>query len=133
MSVRVSVDELHEQLPELLRRAAEGGEACIVQQDGKDYAVLIGVDAWERTNEDDRVSMPPTAGGSRAERRREIGRVLDAMGPEYRFPAAQQARVEELLEHKDGLSDTEREELDALLEEADAVMLRRAEALDRLR
>ncbi len=68
------------------------------------------------------------------ERLRDIGKRLDALGPEYRLSAEKQARIEELLEkNKAGvLSRAERRELNALLREADEIMLRRAEALDQI-
>jgi hypothetical protein len=66
------------------------------------------------------------------ERRHEIGRQLDALGPDYRLAADKQARAEDLLSRKAALTGAERRELDALLEECDAIMLRRAEALDRI-
>jgi hypothetical protein len=65
---------------------------------------------------------------------RAIGEQLDALGPEYRLSPEKQARAEELLEKKKGglLDQAERRGLNAILREADEIMLRRAEALDRI-
>jgi hypothetical protein len=65
-------------------------------------------------------------------RLRDIGRALDALGPEYRLSPGKQARAEELLARKEQLTREERDELEALLRESDAIMLRRAAALHRL-
>jgi hypothetical protein len=65
-------------------------------------------------------------------RLREIGAKLDALGPEYRLSPEKQARAEELLSKGNTLSRAERRELRALLRECDAIMLRRAETLDRV-
>ena len=88
------------------------GEEYVVQRDGKDCAVLISVRHW---------------------RRRTLGERVDRLGPEYRLSRQKQARAETLLakNKRRTLSPAEWRELKALLEECDAVMLRRAEALDR--
>jgi prevent-host-death family protein len=132
MSIRVSIDQLQERLPELLNRAAESGEECIIQRDGKDYAVLVSARAWKRQRQV-RMSAVDAPVEAQERLRREVGQWLDAMGPEYRLSAEQQARMEELLARKQVLSDTERAELEALLQEGEAIMLRRAAALDRIR
>ena len=113
MSVKVTVRQLQEKLPELLDRAVESGEECIVQRNGKDYAVVVSVREW---------------------RRRSLGRRLDTLGPAYRLPKRKQSRAEQLLGKNQlgALTPAERRELDALLRECDAVMLRRAAAMDRL-
>ena len=113
MSVKVTVRQLQEKLPELLDRAVESGEECIVQRNGKDYAVVVSVREW---------------------RRRSLGRRLDTLGPAYRLPKRKQSRAEQLLAKNQlgSLTPAERRELDALLRECDAVMLRRAAAMDRL-
>jgi antitoxin (DNA-binding transcriptional repressor) of toxin-antitoxin stability system len=131
MSVRVTVNQVQEQLPELLDRAVESGEEFIIERDGQDYAVLISVQEWQRQREDlDHID--PTPGRTQARKRRqEIGQQLDALGPEYRLSREKQARAEELLSRKADLTREERREMDALLRESDAIMLRRAEALDR--
>ena len=48
MSIRVTVDELKEQLPELIGRAVGSDEAYIIQRDGEDCAVLVSAREWER-------------------------------------------------------------------------------------
>jgi prevent-host-death family protein len=131
MSVRVSLHQAQEQLTELLDRAVESGEEFIIERDGQDYAVLVSAQEWQRhRGAIDRTS--PASGRTPAEdRRHEIGRQLDALGPEYRLAADKQARAEDLLSRKADLTQAERRELDALLKECDAIMLRRAKALDR--
>jgi hypothetical protein len=69
---------------------------------------------------------------STEKRRQDIGRRLDALGPDYRLPENKQVRAEELLCRQANLTPAERHELDVLLKEADATMLRRAKALDQL-
>jgi prevent-host-death family protein len=113
MSVKVTIQQLQEQLADLLERTVQNGEECVVQRDGKDYAVIVSARAW---------------------RRRTVGRRLDALGPAYRFAHEKQVRAEELLakSQERRLTRAERRELDALLRECEDIMLRRAEALDSL-
>src|SRR5947209_20563155 len=112
MSVRVSLQELEQQLPTLLHMVAKDGKECVVQRNGEDYAVIISVQQW---------------------RRRTVGRHLDALGPSLRLDDAKQARTEQLLATKKSrlLTAAERRELRALLRECDAVLRRRTAALDR--
>jgi antitoxin (DNA-binding transcriptional repressor) of toxin-antitoxin stability system len=112
--MKVSVHQLKEQLPALLEQAVQSGEECIVQRQGKDYAVLVSARAW---------------------RQRTLGKRLDALGPQYRFTSEQQARIETLVTKRQErrLTKAEQRELIALLQESDEIMLRRAEALDSLR
>jgi antitoxin (DNA-binding transcriptional repressor) of toxin-antitoxin stability system len=136
MSVRISVHQLQEQLPELLDRAVESGEEYIVERGGKEYAVVISArKGRQRYLASGRVSSAPNGleGQSDPDRRlREIGAKLDALGPGYRLSPEKQARAEELLAKEGDLDRTERRELRALLRESDAIMLRRAEALERI-
>jgi PHD/YefM family antitoxin component YafN of YafNO toxin-antitoxin module len=113
MTVRVSVKQLRDQLPHLLDETVNGGGACVVRRNGKDYAVIVGVGEW---------------------RRRTTGRRLDQLGPRYKFPRPTQARVEELLARQKAgrLTRAQRHELDGLLRQADEVMLRRAAAMGRV-
>jgi antitoxin (DNA-binding transcriptional repressor) of toxin-antitoxin stability system len=112
--MKVSVHQLKEQLPALLEQAVQSGEECIVQRQGKDYAVLVSARAW---------------------RQRTLGKRLDALGPQYRFTSEQHARMETLVTKRQErrLTKAEQRELTALLHESDEIMLRRAEALDSLR
>lgn len=112
--MKVTVHQLQEQLPALLEHTVQSGEECIVQRQGKDYAVLVSVRAW---------------------RQRVLGRRLDALGPKYRLAPEQQARIEALLAKRQerGLTSAERRELTGLLRACDDIMLRRAKALDSLR
>jgi antitoxin (DNA-binding transcriptional repressor) of toxin-antitoxin stability system len=135
MSVRVTVQQLQEQLPELLDRAVQSGEEYIVQRDGEDYAVILGARDWWRQRSEE-VLTPPAAVTADEEESRshQIGKRLDALGPEYRLSAERQERMEALLAKQEiaPLSPTERRELEALVEECDAIMLRRAQALPRI-
>ncbi|MBI3248182.1 MAG: type II toxin-antitoxin system Phd/YefM family antitoxin [Deltaproteobacteria bacterium] len=44
--MKVTVHQLQEQLPPLLEHTVQSGEECIVQRQGKDYAVLVSARAW---------------------------------------------------------------------------------------
>jgi prevent-host-death family protein len=136
MSVRISVHQLQEQLSELLNRAVERGEVCIIERDGEEYAVLVSAREWRQRNpEPDRNDPPPDGAqdeDDQERRLREIAAGLDALGPEYRLSPEKQARAEALLSKESTLSRAERRELRALLRECDAIMLRRAEALRRV-
>lgn len=113
MSIRVNVSQLREQLPELLDRAVQDDEVCLIERNGEPYAVIVSAREW---------------------RRQTIGKRLDALGPQYRLSKEQQRRIEELLARgEEGrLTRTERRELNALLRTSEEVMLRRAEAMDRV-
>jgi prevent-host-death family protein len=113
MTVRVSVQQLRERLPDLLDGAVNGGQACVVRRNGKDYAVIVGVSEW---------------------RRRTASKRLDELGPGYKLSRQMQARAAELLakQKAGGLTRAQRRELDTLLREADDVMLRRAGAMGRV-
>jgi prevent-host-death family protein len=133
MSVRVTVDQLKEQLTQLLDQTVASGEECVVQRDGEEYAVIIGAREWRKRQAQGEPAEPGLTPRQRA-RFRDIGRRLDALGPAYRLSHEKQQRVKELLEQaKDGpLARAEQDELNALLEESDQVMLQRAEALDQI-
>ena len=113
MSIKVTVHQLQEHLPDLLERTVQSGEECVVQRNGKDYAVIVSAQAW---------------------RRRTVGRRLDALGPRYGLAREKQTRAEALLaKNQEGrLTRAERRELNTLLRECEDIMLRRAEALDHL-
>jgi antitoxin (DNA-binding transcriptional repressor) of toxin-antitoxin stability system len=112
MGVKVSFDELHERLAELLDQVINNGAECVVQRDGKDCAVLVSARQW---------------------RLRTVGQRLDALGPSYRLSTAKQARAEALLARaRRALTAKERRELNSLLRECDAILLRRAAAMDQL-
>jgi len=112
MSIRVTVSELCEQLPELLDRTVQDDEVCLIERNGEPYAVIISAREW---------------------RRQTIGNRLDALGPQYRLTKEQQRRMEELLArgNEGRLTRAERRELNALLRTSEEVMLRRAEAMGR--
>jgi len=112
MSKKVSVQQVRDQLPELLDQVVEAGEEYVVQRNGKDCAVIVGARQW---------------------RRRRVGQRLDDLGAAYRLSPAKQARAEELVARRQqrSLTAAERRELRALLQECDAILLRRAAALDR--
>jgi len=113
MSTKVTLSQLRKQLPALLDRAVERDEECIVQRNGKDYAVIISARQW---------------------RRQTVGKRLDAIGASVRLPKDKQSRAEELLEKRQQrqLTSAERRELASLLRECDTILGRRAAALDRL-
>src|SRR5437763_8675035 len=79
MTVRASVQQLRERLPELLDDAVNGGRPCVVRRNGKDYAVILGVGEW---------------------RRRTVAKRFGAPGQRFKVPAKAQARTEQLLAMK---------------------------------
>ncbi|MGE0127303.1 MAG: type II toxin-antitoxin system Phd/YefM family antitoxin [Blastocatellales bacterium] len=113
MSIRVNVSQLREQLPELLDRAVQDDEVCLIERNGEPYAVIVSAREWQRQT---------------------ISKRLDALGPQYRLSKGQQRRMEELLArgNEGRLTRAERSELNALLRTSEEVMLRRAEAMDRV-
>jgi prevent-host-death family protein len=135
MSVRVPFHQLQEQLQELLDRTVESGEECVVQRDGEDYAVIVSAREWRRHGRaGETAAKVATSADLEEDRIREIGRRLDALGPEYRLAGEKQERMEELLdkEKRTPLKPAERAELEALAAECDEIMLRRAQALPRI-
>ena len=114
MSVRATVRQFRDRLDEYLSKAVEEGEPCVVQRNGKNYAVVVGHDDWEMI---------------------ELGRRLDSLGPEYRVAPDSQRSAEELLAEQSQrrLTTQERRELNRILKESDQVLLRRAQALEQLR
>ncbi len=112
MSIKVSVHQLQDRLPELLDQIVKTGEEYVVQRDGKDCAVIVSAQQW---------------------RRRVVGQRLDGLGAAYRLSHPKQARAEQLLAVKQQrtLTAAERRELRTLLRECDEILLRRAAALDR--
>ncbi len=112
--MKVTVHQLQEQLPALLEQTVQSGKECIVQRQGKDYAVLVSAQAW---------------------RQRTLGRRIDALGPAYRLAKRKQERVDTLLAARQErrLASVERRELKDFLQEYDDIMLHRAAALDTLR
>ena len=113
MSVKLSLQQLQERLPELLDEMLNTEGEYIVQRNGKDCAVLVSARRW---------------------RRRTAAERLDRLGSEYRLSGEKQARAETLLTKnmRHTLSPAERRELRALLRECDAIMLRRAHGLGRI-
>lgn len=133
MSIRVTVHQLKEHLSEFLDRAVQSGEETIVEQDGEDYAVIVSAREWARRG---RIEETVGAGDAASEeiRAEEIGRRLDALGPEYRLSREKQERMESLLAKQSAgaLTTPERREIEQLAEECDEIMLRRAQALRRI-
>ncbi len=113
MSAKVSVHQLQDCLPEWIDRVVKTGEECVVQRNGKDCAVIVNARKW---------------------RGRHAALQLDALGAAYRLARPKQARVEQLLAAKDKrpLTPAEGRELKRLLRDCDAIMRRRASALERL-
>ncbi len=82
-----------------------------MQRSGEDYAVIISAREWHRQRRREKSvrSAVARAGGGEASIE-EIGRRLDALGPDYRFSADKQARIEELLETEKTVSHADRAE-----------------------
>src|SRR5260370_17158927 len=76
MSVKVSLRQFQDRLPELLDQVVNTGEEYVVQRNGKDCAVLISARQW---------------------RRHTVAERLDRLGLEYRLSREKQARAEALL------------------------------------
>src|SRR5262249_47534403 len=104
MSIKVSLRQLQDRLPELLDHVVKTGEETVVQRGGKDCAVLVSARQW---------------------RQRRVGRQLDELGAAYRLSDAKQSRAEQLLTARQQRSLTagEQRELTALLRECDAIVL----------
>lgn len=110
MSVKVTVKQLQQHLPEILNRTVTDDDVCVIEKNGQSIAVIVSLREW---------------------RRRTVGDRLDALGTDYRLASDKQQRTEELLAQEQ-LQDTEEKELEALLNEADDILLRRAQALEKL-
>jgi PHD/YefM family antitoxin component YafN of YafNO toxin-antitoxin module len=113
MSAKLPIRELPERVQQILDRAIRTGQECVVERNGKDYAVIVSARAW---------------------RRRTVGRLLDKQGPGLRLDSAKQLRAEQLLAKQKAhrLTRVERRSLNNLLRECDALIRRRADAMDRL-
>ena len=86
MSVKVTVRQLQEQLPELLDRAVKSGEEYIVQHHGKAVAVLVSLRQWRRIKDDTH-----TAAVKERERCiRAYQKKMKQLGPDYWLPPEQQ-------------------------------------------
>ena len=110
MSLKVSVKQLQKNLPEIINRAV-ADDVCVVERNGENVAVIVSLRVWQQ--------------------RRTVGEQLDALGAKYLLDEDKQQRTEKLLA-KQRLTRAEEKELETLLEAADDILLRRAEALDRL-
>jgi prevent-host-death family protein len=110
MSVKVTVKQLQQHLPEIINRTVADNDVCVIEKNGQGIAVIVSLQEWKRQT---------------------VGARLDALGAEYRVAPDKQQRTEELLA-KENLQEAEEKELEALLNEADEIMLRRARALDQL-
>jgi len=111
MSLKVSIQQLQKNLPEILNRAVADDDVCLVERNGENIAVIVSLRVWQQ--------------------HRTLGEQLDALGAEYRLGEDKQQRTEELLA-KAQLTSAEEKELETLLNEADEILLRRAEELQRL-
>lgn len=135
MSAKVTLRQPREQLPAVIDHTVKTGEECVVQRNGKDYAVIVSAREWKRRNgSNERVRSTGTALRNTSAEARAVGKKLDALGPEYRLARSQQTRIEVLLEKKRAtrLSRDEERELKSILQEADAVMRRRARAITKV-
>ncbi len=113
MSLKINVRQLQEQLPEVLERTVQADDVCVIERNGQPYAVLVSIREW---------------------RRQTVGKRLATLGPQYRLNATQQKRTEALLAQQNTrrLTRAEQRELHTLLQESEAIMLARAEALARV-
>jgi len=111
MSLKVSVKQLQKNLPEIINRAVADDDVCVVERNGENVAVIVSLRVWQQ--------------------RRTVGEQLDALGAKYLLDEDKQQRAEKLLA-KQRLTRAEEKELETLLEAADDILLRRAEALDHL-
>jgi prevent-host-death family protein len=111
MSLKVNVSQLQKNLPELLDRAVQTNDPCLIERNGQPYAVLVSISEW---------------------RRHTIGQRLDTRGPAFRVTRDQQQRTEALLakQQTGQLTRAEQRALKELLQTSEAVMLRRAEAME---
>lgn len=110
MSVKVTVRQLQQHLPEILNRTVADDDVCVIEKNGQGIAVIVSLREWKRQT---------------------VGTRLDALGAEYRLAPDKQQRTEELLA-QGRLQVAEEKELEALLNEADEILLRRAQALEQL-
>jgi hypothetical protein len=95
--------------------------------------ISVSAHEWERRTQNQAAQGRASPASSELElRRRAVGKKLDALGPEFRLSQQKQARLKELLGRKAALTPSERGELEILVQEADEITLRRAEALDRV-
>ena len=114
MSVRATVRQMKDRFEDYLQKAVEEGTPCVVRNNGKDCAVLVSLRDWDR---------------------RELGRRLDSLGPEFRLSPKMQQRAEELLSEQGRrpLTPEEKRELNRILKESEKVLLRRAKAMEHLK
>jgi hypothetical protein len=110
MSIKVTIRQLQEQLPDLLDRTVQSGE-------GNGHT--------------------PAAVAKDQERRlRAYQKKMERLGPDYWLPPEQQARLIELVEKEDfgeTLTRAERRELRQLLKRHEQLLVKRAAALQAMR
>ena len=113
MSLKVNVQQLRKDLPELLERVVQENDHCLIERNGQPYAVLVSLNEW---------------------RKQTAGKRLDGLGRGYRVSRTAQARTEKLLakQKTTRLTPAEQLELSELLQASESVMLKRAEALNRI-
>lgn len=111
MSVRVTLQQVENDLSGLLDQVAESGEEFVVQRKGKDCAVIVSALQW---------------------RRRKAAQRLDGLPSSQPLSSARQKRAEFLLTAKKqrSLTVAERQELKNLLQECEKILRERANALD---
>ncbi len=114
MNSKVNERDLQDRLPEFLDRVVNKGEPCFVQRNGKDCAVIVSARQW---------------------RQREVGRQIDALGPDFRLSRNKQVRMEQLLaaSQQRTLTGLEQRALKTLLRECDAILRKRTAVLERSR
>ena len=134
MSTRLSIQEAQVQLPQLIAHAVQDAEPCYIESNGKAVAVLVSLQQWQRRVQGDSDAAPTATPQER--HIRAYQQKMQQLGPDYWLPAAQQARLQELVEKDDSgtvLTPVERKELRQLLKRHEQIMVKRAAAMHALR
>lgn len=88
MTRKVSMGDLRNRLPEILRSIAEDGQEYLIEDRGEECAVIIGAQEWRRTI----AALGKGHGAPLAlatDAAVQAGLALDALGPAYRFPSGE--------------------------------------------
>src|SRR5438128_2337284 len=120
MSITISFEQLQQQLPDLLSRAAQGEEQYIIERDGEECVVILSARHW-RSLPGVEAATGPAARLDQPPRLADASQRLDHLGPGYRLASEKQARTEELLARDGQLTPAERSELHDLLREAEEI------------
>ena len=121
-------------MPQLVAHTVQDAEPCYIESNGKAVAVLVSLRQWQQRMPGDRDAAPTATPQER--HLRAYQHKMQQLGPDYWLPAAQQARLQELVEKADrgpGLTPAERKELCQLLKRHEQMMIKRAAAMHALR